>query len=378
MKKVFDIIDALTNDYIAVWEDVCKIDSPTNYKAGVDAVGDYFINMAKARGFEVEVLTQSVSGNAVCITMNADVKAKPFVLSGHMDTVFPMGTFGVSRDSEKIYGPGVCDCKGGIVSAFLTMDALHKCGFNNRPVMLLLQSDEENGSAFSNKETINYICKKAKDAVCFLNMEGANAGLACLGRKGIANYTVTVNGIAGHSAKCATEGANAVLEAAHKIIAFERFKDADGITCNCGVINGGTVFNALAESCTFTADFRYKKSAELKTITEFVENITKTAKVNGCTSTYVMSGNRPPMEEKEQNFKLLDRLNEIWQGAGLSQLLPSFRNGGSDAAEVTEAGIPCVDNIGVLGGGIHSVNEYAYISSLNESAKRVVSAILNI
>ena len=51
-----------------------------------------------------------------------------------------------------MYGPGVMDCKGGIVAAIMAMEALEKCGFTERPVQLLLQSDEENGSATSNKK----------------------------------------------------------------------------------------------------------------------------------------------------------------------------------------------------------------------------------
>lgn len=376
MKQIFDVIDSLSDEYISVWEDVSKIESPTNCKAGVDAVGNYFIAMAKKRGFKVEVLEQKVSGNAVCITMNADVDAKPVALSAHMDTVFPVGTFSVSRDDEKIYGPGVCDCKGGIVSSFLAMDALYKCGYKDRPVMLLLQSDEENGSAFSKKETINYICDKAKDAVFFLNMEGAANSTACIARKGIANYTFTVNGLAGHSSGCAKVGASAVLEAAHKIIELEKFKDNDGITCNCGVISGGTVFNAIAEKCTFTADFRYKKVSERKIIEQAVEKVANDTTVKGCTCTYVQSGNRPPMEEVKRNLDLLDRLNEVWTEAGLEQLEPDFKAGGSDAAEVTEAGIPCIDNLGTMGGGIHSTREFSYLSSLTMSAKRAATAIV--
>lgn len=375
MKKIFETIDALNDGYVKVWEDICTIESPTAYKAGVDAVGNYVIKMAKERGFEVEVLEQKVSGNAVCITMNADANAKPVAISAHMDTVFPVGTFSVSRDDKKIYGPGTCDCKGGIVAGFLAMDALSKCGFTDRPVMLLLQSDEENGSAFSNKETIKYICQKAKDAVCFLNLEGAARGTACTGRKGIIKYAFTVHGIAGHASACATDGANAVLEAAYKIIELEKFKDPEGITCNCGVINGGTVPNALAEICTFSADFRYKSPDDKKIIVDAVEKIANTSTVNGCTCSYVQSSYRIPMRETERNFRLLDRLNEIWQSVGFDALAPAFKGGGSDAADVTEAGIPCIDNLGTLGGSVHSKDEFSYLSSLAESAKRIASVI---
>ena len=140
----------------------------------MDEVGGYFAGMAKKRGWEIEYSMQEASGNVVCIAMNADAKAAPVTLSGHIDTVHPVGMFGnsaVRRDEEKIYGPGVTDCKGGVVAAFMAMDALYECGFKARPVRLILQTDEETGSRTSGGKTIKYICEKSKDSVVFLNLE---------------------------------------------------------------------------------------------------------------------------------------------------------------------------------------------------------------
>ena len=47
--------------------------------------------------------------------------------------------------------------------------------------------------------------------------------------------------------------------------------------------------------------------------------------------------------------------------------------GGADSAEVTEYGIPCLDGFGVEGGAIHSRDEWAYLSSLSEAAKRMAA-----
>ena len=77
--------------------------------------------------------------------MNPDAKGKPVCLSGHMDTVHPVGSFGnppVTFDDKNIYGPGVIDCKGGITASFMAMDALERCGFKRRPIKLILQGAE--------------------------------------------------------------------------------------------------------------------------------------------------------------------------------------------------------------------------------------------
>ena len=61
-----------------------------------------------------------------------------------------------------------------------------------------------------------------------------------------------------------------------------------------------------------------------------------------------------------------------------SEATLSKRTGGSDAADVSAFGIPCVDSLGVVGGYIHSPKEMAYIDSLVESAKRLVLVVKNI
>lgn len=144
-----------------------------------------------------------------------------------MDTVHPIGSFGtpaVRSDDEKLYGPGVQDCKGGIAVALLTMDALASCGYSKRPVQLLLQSDEETGSMGSNKETIQWICQQASGSVAFFNLEATGIGKTCIERKGIVRYQITVKGKQAHSGKC-DEGASAIAQAAHIILELEQFKD---------------------------------------------------------------------------------------------------------------------------------------------------------
>ena len=74
-----------------------------------------------------------------------------------------------------------------------------------------------------------------------------------------------------------------------------------------------------------------------------------------------------------KNFDLLEKMNGIYRAYGLPELEAAGSTGGSDAADVTCAGIPCIDSLGVEGGGIHSVREYARISSLAESAARLAA-----
>ena len=376
-KELFKEIDNLSSEYIKVFADVCNIESPTDYKAGVDEVGNYFVSLANRYGFTVERFPQEKAGDVICITMNPESTLAPVCFSGHMDTVHPVGLFGtpaVKIDGDKIYGPGVMDCKGGVVAGFLAMAALKNIGFTKRPVRLLLQSDEEVSSKDSNKATINYIIDRSRDAVAFLNLEGyedAFEGKACLIRKGIVGLRFTITGIETHASYCAKRGASAILDAAHKIMEIEQFKQSDGITCNCGKIIGGTARNTVPGKCEFLVDVRYCDMQQRDYIMEKLQNIANTVHIEGCKCELEQISYRYPMMLNERNEKLLQNVNEIFKENGLSVLEIGARTGGSDAADVTMAGIPCMDSIGVNGDFAHSVNEWASIPSLMESAKQL-------
>ena len=66
------------------------------------------------------------AGATAVISMNEDSNQKPLMFSGHMDTVYQKGAFGyppVRVEGDMIYGPGVSDCKGGIIVALLAIAA---------------------------------------------------------------------------------------------------------------------------------------------------------------------------------------------------------------------------------------------------------------
>lgn len=373
--KLFKRIDELNEEYINFWKEFCEIESPTDYKKGVDSAGNYVVEKAKARGWKIEKQHQEISGDCVCITMNPDAKGAPVCLSGHLDTVHPVGLFGcpcVTKDDEKIYGPGVADCKGGIVASFMAMAALEDEGFDARPIKLILQSDEETSSVGSNKTTVKYMCDCAKGALAFLNCEPSVSGTAVLQRKGIAKYTFNITGKASHAAVC-YEGVSAIAEAAHKILELEKLKNPDGITANCGIISGGTVINTVPEKCSVSVDFRFSNAEELKQVKNIAEKIAKTSYIAGTTCELVLESLRDAMELTETNTALLDKINTIFDENGLSTLKMRATGGGSDAAYTTQAGIPTIDSIGVEYSNIHSKNECAIIASLSEAAKRLAA-----
>lgn len=376
-EKVFSKIDELSNEFIDIWKEVVEIESPTSYKQGVDDVGKYFIDYAARQVWDIEIEENEKAGNALCITMNANGKLKPIAVSGHMDTVHPLGSMKTYIEDGKIYGPGCTDCKGGLIVCLLAMKALKECGYTDRPIKFILQADEEVGSRLSNKKTIEFMCEKAKDCIAFINTEMYNPGTAVTTRKGIARYEMSVKGVAAHSSIC-NQGRSAILEMSHKIIELEKMKDVDGITINVGIIEGGTTANTVPENCKVTIDVRFIDDNQRIEADNYMKKIAETTYVEGTTTELNLLSIRIAMDYKQYNDDLLNNINNVFDKCGLSRLTARRATGGSDAAYTSAAGIPSIDSVGVSGGYIHSKNEYGNLSSLTENSKRMAAIIFGL
>lgn len=379
-KKVFDKIDELKDKYLNVLIDACNIESKTEDKEGVDKVGAYFASIAENMGYTIRKKEFEKAGNVYSFTYNPAGKKKQISLSGHMDTVHPKGIFGyppTKISGDYVYGPGVNDCKGNIAVELLVMEALKVCGYDERPVKLILQSDEEVNSSLSDRKTLEFMLEEAKGSAAFLNAENSNQKRKLtIGRKGITNYKITIKGKKIHAGSC-TNGVSAIKEAAHKIIEFEKDNDIESITFNCGMITGGDATNIVADMCELFVEYRFKNMEQKKIADEKFKKIVETSFVEGTYSETEHLSTRLPMEPDDKNKKLVEIINEICKQVNIEPFGTMETAGGADSAYPSLAGIPTVDSIGIEGSDCHTLNEKARISSMTEMAKVVAAVIIN-
>ena len=169
-----------------------------------------------------------------------------------------------------------------------------------------------------------------------------------------------------------------MLEAAYKVIELERFADKDGLTSNCGIINGGQTANSVPDKCEITVDFRYKTQEQREEAGNAVKTAAENVHVNGTSCTWRIKSERCAMPLTDRNIELVEKIDKIYRENGFEHVVGKANNGGSDAADMTSRGIAAVDSIGTSGGRIHSTEEYGNLESLAESAKRQAAIIVNI
>src|SRR5580692_11274720 len=132
--------------------ELVEVESPSDNKAAVDRANDLVAEWAPALGGTVKRHKQRVYGDVLELRFGPARSKRPrILLLGHLDTVWPIGTLAKMPWKEadsRIFGPGVLDMKAGVMMALEAIHILREADAE-RPVTLLLNSDEEVGSEVS-------------------------------------------------------------------------------------------------------------------------------------------------------------------------------------------------------------------------------------
>jgi glutamate carboxypeptidase len=285
---------------------------------------------------------------------------KPVLLLGHLDTVWPLGTLKAMpwRKAEgRLWGPGVLDMKAGVVMALTAIQTLQQLKLV-RPVILLLNSDEEVGSTISRPITE----KLAQQCSVVLVLEPAQGLAYKTSRKGVGQYNVQVTGVGAHSGVDFERGHSAVLELAKLIQTISGFTNLERkLTVNCGVIAGGTRSNVVPWLASTEVDVRIAKASDAS----YVDKLFRSLKVSDpdCKLTITGGINRPPMERKPGTVALFKKARSLAAELGFA-LEEASTGGGSDGNFTAALGIPTLDGMGAVGDGAHAAHESVVIEHL--------------
>jgi len=352
-------------DELALLQKLVLQQSSSFFKEGVDAVGEMITASLCDCQMQREVVAEQELGNHLLFRSPAYRSDRPsLLLIGHMDTVFPVDSpFNwYKEESDKVFGPGVIDMKGGLVAAIFAIKALDSCGLLEKiPLTLLCNADEEIGSPASS----GLIRREAKKSVFALGFEcGGLHGEVVTGRKGKAGYILEVSGKAGHAAFAGSDKASAILELAGKVIALEQLNDPiKKIVVNVGLIKGGIGPNTVADFATAEIDTRYLQLEDAKSTDERIALIASQCSVAGTHTELRRKGARLPMEQTRRNKELFQVINQEAEKLEMP-CVEELRGGVSDANTISEAAVPVVDGMGPIGDCDHSDREYMVKDSL--------------
>ncbi|MBR5536651.1 MAG: M20/M25/M40 family metallo-hydrolase [Clostridia bacterium] len=370
MDQIFRTVDGSTERYMDFLCRICSYEARAYDKETIDRMVDDIAAFARDEGFQVTRTPMEACGDFLTVEINRGAP-KGCLFQAHMDTVHEKGVFGqppVRVYEDRVTGPGVIDCKGGIAIALLCMKALLDNGFD-RHVRLILTSDEEISNILGGEKEIRFIQDSAAGFPCAINCETAERDEVVIARKAILKYRLDVKGVSGHSGKHYFTSRNAILEAAHKIVALHEKSVPGGTTYSCNIIQGGKVLNVIPDHCSISLDIRAVSVKDMETAMETVERIAQTAFVPGTSCEVTLLSTRPPMEKQPQTLALLEKLLQVCRDHDLGTLTPMEAGGGSDSCYTQAAGVTSICGMGASGGLQHTPREFLNKASIPLRAK---------
>ncbi len=378
-QRRLDYFNERSDAIVSTIRELVEIESPSDNKAAVDRMAEAVAQKFSQLGGNADIRIHPAKdfGNHLQIDFDFPGKsaAKPVLLLGHYDTVYPLGTLAAMpcrAVDNKLTGPGVFDMKSGIALMLHALAALqdwHK-GLP-RPVTVFLVSDEEVGSD-SSRALTESLAKKAA-AVLVLEPAYGSQGAVKTARKGVGGYLVKVTGKAAHAGLDFQKGVNAILELARQIEKISSFTDLKkGLTVNVGVVSGGSRTNVVPSEAAAQVDVRI---ARIKDAAGIDKQMRRLRPFNRKCKIEITGGiNRPPMERTAGVSALYAQAAAIARELGW-KLGEAAVGGGSDGNFTAGLGIPTLDGLGAVGDGAHAPHEHIVISELPRRAALIAGLI---
>ncbi|MDQ6883991.1 MAG: M20 family metallopeptidase [Candidatus Dormibacteraeota bacterium] len=348
--------DALTDSMLDALRELVETESPSHDKVGCDRCADRVAELfGRHPGAEVIRHRRPDRGDHVEVRIGHG--PDPILMLCHHDTVWEEGT--IARlpyriDGNRVTGPGTYDMKAGIVEAAFALRGSRP----KRPVVVLSTSDEEIGST-SSRELIE---QTARGACAVLVLEpAASGGAVKTARKGIADFTLEIDGRAAHAGVEPEKGLSAIEELAHQILALKALADPGrGTTINIGVVRGGTRPNVVAAQARAEIDVRFTSAIEAERVVVAIGALK--AHLPGASLRVSGGIDRPPMERGEGVARLAALATRLAEETGVA-LTETATGGASDGNFTAALGVPTLDGLGPDGGGAHADSEHFLIDS---------------
>lgn len=350
------------------WQELVEIDSGTGDEQGLAKIESILVDRLKALGADVtaEPAAGEVVGSNIVGTLKGTGE-KNFLLMVHYDTVFTKGDAAKRPfrvEDDKVHGPGVSDAKGGIATILHSLAMLKDLGFDQYgTITVLFNPDEEKGSMGSREK----IADLARQQDYVFSYEPPNTDAVTVATNGINYVFLDVKGRSSHAGSAPEEGRNAIIELAHQLLQLDDLGDPDkGTTLNWTIVKGGTKRNIIPDSASAEGDMRYSEIGEYDRVLSEAKKIIEDRLIDDTAVDFRIERGRPPSPRNEASLALAALADTIYQDTGrdLDAIAMRF---GTDAGYAYNPGreAPAVlETMGVVGGGLHSAEEFADATSV--------------
>ena len=295
-------------------------------------------------------------------------------LVGHLDTVFPPGTFeGYRSDDATARGPGRARHEGRarrhrVRAPRARRDRRARRG--RRRFASSSSADEEVGSPEGQGVIAAAI---SGSSACLVFEAGREADAIITRRKGTGGMTAIAHGRAAHAGNAHEEGANAIWAAARFVDAVQRLTDYDrGVTVNVGRIVGRAQQEHRARSRRGAARPPLPDAGRRRAARR-VDPARRGGSGGGRAGHAHRAARRHRRgrrsSARRRSARLCAEYAACARAHGLGSDEAPLIGGGSDASTAAALGIPAIDGLGPRGAGFHTKDERIELASLVPKAQ---------
>ena len=154
------------------------------------------------------------------------------------------------------------------------------------------------------------------------------------------------------------------MELAHQVIQMRNLGDSQKLTTvNFTVLKTGEAKNVIPEAATGYGDVRVAVPEEFDRVERDMAKISATKLIPDTqVKTSVIRG-FPPMPKNAKSDALAEKAQAIYGELGRKLTLEGS-GGAADASLSAGVGTPTLDGFGIVGGNIHTPDEYAEVESI--------------
>ncbi len=370
--------------------ELCSVNSGSRNLPGLDAKAEMFTNLFSRLDPDETVVEElrpetviDDDGEEVRLPLGRAVRLirrgsgdRSVLLVGHYDTVFgPDHPFQSCRkpDPYELNGPGAADMHGGLLVMHTAVRALENSPWaGDLGWEIILTPDEEIGSPGSRPVLAAAASRHTAGLVFEPSLPNGNLAGA---RKGSGNFTVVVKGKAAHAGRDHHLGRNAVVHLARIAVAIDDLNGhREGVTVNPASTLGGGPNNIVPDHGVLRFNIRVPDRASQEWVEERLGEIVAEAGAAEGFEVRLHGGfARPPKEVDPAIGALLELA--VDSAAALGDTLAWEPTGGvCDGNDLAAAGLPNIDNMGVVGRGLHSSAEVVELPSLVDRSR--IAAVL--
>jgi glutamate carboxypeptidase len=344
-------------DLLSAW---VGVNSHTANPPGVNEHGRQVADAFRSLGFEPEFVQAAEAGCGKHLFLSRrGTSKKGVVFVSHLDTVYSAQEeednnfrFAMDRDSDRIYGPGVGDIKGGTLMILMVLRTIAEVApelLDRQNLMVALNAGEERLIPSFSCELRSRLPETPKALLVF---EGGTIAQdkwpLVVARKGRFDFAIRVSGRSAHSGVDFWSGRNAVLAAADLVPRLHALSSKErDISVNVGRFAGGTEINRVPDSAYIEGEVRMFLD-ELEDYQKQIEDLVAACSLPALLDVPLVV---PGWEENERT----DCLFELWRfkGEELGMSISRQRRGGLSDGNYFWKDFPVIDGLGPTGANFH-------------------------